>query len=225
MVEPSTAQPRRSGSAAIPVALLLLAAACLWGSSRMTWVQVESFDGLGEARSTDLLGSTWAAATTPLALALVAAVAASFAVKGWASRVLAALIGIVAVAAAAPGLGALVGEPSESKAADLAELPGRAEIVSATAFSLPALIAVVGSVFAFGAAVMLARKPTSRKVLSSRYDAPAARRDDAARRAKTASERAAENGEGEDLTERMLWDALDAGEDPTDRSGTRNSDD
>lgn len=221
----SSPPPRRSGSAAVPVALLLIAAACLWGSSRMTWVRVESFDGLGEERSTELLGSTWAAATTPLALALVAAVAASFAVKGWASWVLAALIGLVAVVAAVPGVGAMVSEPSESKAAELAELPGRAEVVTASAFPLPAIVVVVGAVSAFGAAVMLARKPTTRKVLSSRYDAPASRRENAARRAKTASERAAENDEGEDLTERMLWDALDAGEDPTDRSGTRNSND
>ncbi|WP_371829776.1 TIGR02234 family membrane protein [Rhodococcoides yunnanense] len=217
--------PRRSRVAAIPVALLLVAAACLWGSSRMAWIRVVSFDGLGEARSTDLDGGTWAAATTPLALALVAAVAASFAVRGWASRILAALVGLVAVAAAIPAVDALFGEVSAGKAATLAELPGRAEVVSTSVSATPAILAVVGAVCAFGAAVTLARKPTTRKVLSSKYDAPASRRDEVAKRAKTASERAAENGEGEDLTERMLWDALDAGEDPTDRSGPRSSED
>lgn len=191
----------------------------------MTWVSVVSSDGLGENRTTDLLGSTWAAATTPLALALVAAIAASFAVKGFLVRVLAVVVALVAAAAAVPAVGALLGDVSDAKAADLSGLPGRAEVVGTTASTLPAVVASVGALCALGAAVALARKPTARKVLSSRYDAPAARRENVARRAKTASERAAENGEGEDLTERMLWDALDAGEDPTDRSGTRNSED
>lgn len=191
----------------------------------MTWVGVTSSDGLGEARSTDLLGSTWAPASTPLALALLAAVAASFAVKGWASRVLAVLVGLVAIGAGVPATQALAGDVDEAKAAVLAELPGRAEVLTAQAFAVPAVLALIGAGCAFGAAVMLVRKPTARKVLSSRYDAPAARRDAVAQRAKSASERAAENVDGEDLTERMLWDALDAGEDPTDRSGTRKSED
>ncbi|MGA9870153.1 MAG: TIGR02234 family membrane protein [Rhodococcus sp. (in: high G+C Gram-positive bacteria)] len=208
---------------ALPVLLLLIAAVCLWGGSRMTWVQVTSFDGLGEQRTTDLLGSTWAAASTPLALALVAAVAASFAVRGWASRVLGVLVGLVAVGAAVPAVSALIGDVSAGRAADLAELPGRAEVVASQAFALPAALTLVGALCAVVAAVLLLRKPTADKGLSSKYDAPAARREEAARRTQTASESAEQNGEGEDLTERMLWDALDAGEDPTDRSGTRNS--
>ncbi len=207
------------------VVLLLVGALCLWGSSRMTWVHVVSFDGLGEQRSTDLLGSTWAAASTPLALALVAAVAASFAVRGWAARALALLVGLVAVGAAVPAVDALVGDVSSSKAGDLSELPGRAEVVSTQAFALPAALALVGAIAALAAAVVSVRKPTARKVLSSKYDAPAARREETALRAKTVSERAEANGEGDDLTERMLWDALDAGEDPTDVSGTRKSED
>lgn len=221
----TVAAPTRSRSSGISVALLLIGAACLWGSSRMTWVHVTSSDGLGEDRSTDLLGSTWAAASTPLALALVAAVAASFAVRGWASRVLALLVALVAVGAAVPALQALVGEIPDGKAADLAELPGRANVVSAQAFVLPPALGLLGAVFALVASVVLMRKPTTRKVLSSKYDAPAVRRDAVSRRGKSVSEQADENGEGEDLTERMLWDALDAGEDPTDESATRKSED
>ncbi len=221
----TAATPPRSRLSGMSVVFLLIGAACLWGSSRMTWVHVTSSDGLGEDRSTDLLGSTWAAASTPLALALVAAVAASFAVKGWASRALALLVGLVAVGAAVPALQALVGDISDGKAADLAELPGRANVVSAQAFALPPALGLLGAVFALAASVVLMRKPTARKVLSSKYDAPAVRRDAVSRRVKSASERADENGEGEDLTERMLWDALDAGEDPTDQSATRKSED
>lgn len=225
MSETTTSNRQRTRLAAVSVVLLLIGAVCLWASSRMTWVRVESFDGLGEERSTDLIGGTWAAASTPLALALLAAVAASFAVRGWASRVLAVLVALVAVGAGVPAVQALAGGASEGRAAELAELPSRAEVVSVEAFVLPALVAAVGALAALAASIVLLRKPTARQVLSSKYDAPAARRDEVARRARTASERPTESSEGEDMTERMLWDALDAGDDPTDRSDTRKSED
>lgn len=225
-MSPETSKAARTGSraTAVSVALLVVAAGCLWACSRMTWVTVSSFDGLGEERTTDLLGSSWAAASTPLALALLAAVAASFAVKGWASRALAILIALVAIGAAVPAVESLSGDVSGEKAASVAELPTRAAVTSTQAFALPAVVALIGSLCALAAAVVLLRKPTARKVLSSKYDAPAARREEVAERARSASERAEANGEGEDLTERMLWDALDAGEDPTDRSGTPRND-
>ncbi len=36
--------------------LLLLSAAALWGASRMAWVDVQSFDGLGQPKTTALTG-------------------------------------------------------------------------------------------------------------------------------------------------------------------------
>ncbi|WP_164709603.1 Trp biosynthesis-associated membrane protein, partial [Rhodococcus opacus] len=46
--EPGQAGRRRS---MISVLLLAVAAVCLWGASRMTWVEVTSSDGLGEERT------------------------------------------------------------------------------------------------------------------------------------------------------------------------------
>ncbi|MFZ2528919.1 MAG: TIGR02234 family membrane protein, partial [Rhodococcus sp. (in: high G+C Gram-positive bacteria)] len=93
------------------VAALLLGvgAIALWASSRMTWVTAYSSDGLGEDRTLTLDGGTWAASLTPLALTLVAAIAASFAVRGWALRIVAAAVAAVAVAAAIPAAGLLGG--------------------------------------------------------------------------------------------------------------------
>ncbi|MGB7362223.1 MAG: Trp biosynthesis-associated membrane protein, partial [Rhodococcus sp. (in: high G+C Gram-positive bacteria)] len=68
----------------------------------MTWVRVVSADGLGEQQTTSLDGGTWAAATTPLAIAAVAAVAALFAIRGRWTLLLAGLVALVAVAAAVP---------------------------------------------------------------------------------------------------------------------------
>ena len=97
---------------------------------------------------------------------------------------------------------------------DLAELSGHPEDLSTTFSVLPALLALVGAVAALGAAVLLMRKPPVRGGLSSKYDNPAARREAAAKLGqgdKPASD--------EPVTQRMLWDALDAGEDPTATDG------
>lgn len=202
---------RAAGRRATGVAALLLAVAalCLWGSSRMTWVTVTSSDGLGEDRVTALDGGTWAAATTPLALALVAAIAAAFAVRGWLVRLLGLLVAIVAVVAAIPAIGMLAGGASDEKAADIAGFERVATQVTATEVSvLPAVLVLLGSVVALAAAFVLIRKPAATGGLSSKYDSPAARRD-------AASKRADAGVKDEPPTQRMLWDALDAGEDPT----------
>ncbi|EEN86202.1 trp region conserved hypothetical membrane protein [Rhodococcus erythropolis SK121] len=194
--------------------LLALSAAALWGSSRMTWVHLTSSDGKTLERTTDLDGSTWAAAMTPLALALLAAIAASFAVRGWALRVVGLLVALVAVAVAVPAVQLLVSGASADRAVDLAELSGHPEDLSTTVSVLPALLALLGAVAALGAAVLLMRKPPVRGGLSSKYDNPAARREAAAKLGqgdKPASD--------EPVTQRMLWDALDAGEDPTATDG------
>ncbi|SEL92693.1 TIGR02234 family membrane protein [Rhodococcus maanshanensis] len=206
--DPAAAPARgRASAAAVPVLLLAVAALCLWASSRMTWVRVESFDGLGGARTSELIGGTWAAATTPLALTLVAAIAASFAVRGWALRVVGLLVALVAVAAILPAASLLIGGVDDDKAGRLAELPDRAEVTATETFALPAVLVLFGGVTALVAAVALIRKAGASAGLSSKYAAPAARREEAGNRAATSKE---------PLSERMLWDALDAGEDPTD---------
>ncbi len=53
--------------------LLLLAAAALWGASRLAWVAVTSFDGLGHPKTVTLDGGSWSTALVPLALMLLAA--------------------------------------------------------------------------------------------------------------------------------------------------------
>ncbi|MFD1812937.1 TIGR02234 family membrane protein [Rhodococcus gannanensis] len=207
MTDAEPAPARRSpAAAALPALLLAVAALCLWASSRMTWVQVDSFDGLGEARTTALIGGTWAAATTPLALALLAAIAASFAVRGWALRVLAVLVAVVAVAAIVPAVTMLVSDVDADRAGRLAELPDRAEVTSTAVSTGPAVLVIAGGVVALVAAVLLLRRASVSTGLSAKYAAPAARRDEAVKRRESS----------EPPSQRVLWDALDAGDDPTD---------
>ncbi|EOM78568.1 TIGR02234 family membrane protein [Rhodococcus rhodnii] len=198
------APARRSRSPrAIAVALLALAAAVLWASSRLTWVVVESSDGLGADRTTDVLGATWSPTSTPLALALVAAIAAVFAVRGRLVALVAVVVAIVAVGSAIGPVRLLVDGADGDRAGSIAGLPTRAVVTAVSVQPAGAVVAVVGSVVALVAAVALLRAPAGGG-LSSKYDAPATRR------AKAVSE-----AEGDEVTERMLWDALDAGEDPT----------
>ncbi|NLG54137.1 MAG: TIGR02234 family membrane protein, partial [Rhodococcus sp.] len=157
----------------------------------------------GEEQTTTLDGGTWAAATTPLALVLVAAIAATFAVKGWLNWLVAALVALVAVAAAIPAVTLLSGGASEEKVAAVAQLPARADVHTVTVSALGPVLVLVGSVAALIAAVLVARRPRTSGGLSSKYDAPAARRA------------AAAPEDDELLTQRMMWDALDAGDDPT----------
>ncbi|MGW0043867.1 TIGR02234 family membrane protein [Rhodococcus sp. NPDC003348] len=208
MSDADTSAPTRRSVplAVLPVLLLAVAALCLWASSRMTWVRVDSFDGLGEARTTDLIGGTWAAATTPLALALLAAIAASFAVRGWALRVVALMVALVAVAAIVPAVQLLTTDVDPDRAGRLAELPDRAEVTATEVSTTPAVLVVIGGVLALAAAVALLRKASVSTGLSSKYAAPAARREEASKRHESK----------EPPSQRVLWDALDAGDDPTD---------
>src|SRR4029079_15930597 len=64
----------------------------LWGGSGMVWVEVASFDGLGQPKTTALNGTSWSTALVPLAVLLLAAAVAALAVRGWPLRVRAALV-------------------------------------------------------------------------------------------------------------------------------------
>ena len=70
-----------------------LAALGLWVASRLTWVvSPDSFDGLGQPKTTTLDGGAWSTALLPLALLLLAAAVAGLAVRGWPLRLLALLV-------------------------------------------------------------------------------------------------------------------------------------
>ncbi|WP_328392324.1 TIGR02234 family membrane protein [Nocardia sp. NBC_00416] len=209
-----------------PVAALVLlavGAAALWGSSRLTWVTVTSADGLTEPRTDELNGGVWFGALTPLALVLLAAIAAVVATRGWVRRIVGVLVALIAAVTAVPALALLTGSgATEQRAATLAELPGRADVQELATAPLPALLTLAGALAAFGAGLLLARMPAGAKGLSGKYDSPGARKA-------AATEAVAHQSSGGPLPERVLWDALDAGADPTDSvrpgPGTVTSDD
>ncbi|KAA8969698.1 TIGR02234 family membrane protein [Mycobacterium sp.] len=187
-------------AARIAQALLVLAAAGLWAASRLPWVAVESFDGLGQPRTVTVSGASWSSALLPLALLALATAVAAVAVRGWLLRVLAMLMAAVSLAIGYLAICQWVLPDVAVRAADLAHV-ALLTVIGSRRYYAGAGIALTTAVGILAAAVLLMRAGSALGS-TSRYAAPAVRRSLARR-------------EGEAVSERLIWDALDAGRDPT----------
>lgn len=185
--------------------LLVLAAVGLWVASRLPWVVVRSFDGLGQPKTVTLSGGSWSTALLPLALLLLAAAITALAVRGWPLRALAVLVAAVSLATGYLAVSMWVIRDVAVRAADLAQIPLMA-LVDSERHYWGAVIALAAAVCALLGAVLLLRSATSGHAATTKYVAPAARRTMARR-----------DDAGAAMSERMIWDALDEGRDPTDR--------
>lgn len=206
--------------------LLVLAALGLWGAARLPWVVIRTSDGLGQPKTTTLDGGAWSTALLPLALLLVAAAIAGLAVRGRPLRLLALLVAAASAAAGYLAVSQWVVPDVAVRAADLAALPVMYLVGSERRYPGAALT-LTAAVLALLAAVLLMRSASAARATATKYAAPAARRS--ATRVDPAS---AEPGSGgvevvaadDDASERLLWDALDEGCDPTADSPPRGPD-
>jgi len=180
--------------------LLLLAAAGLWASSRLPWVSVRSFDGLGQPRTVDIDGAAWSTALLPLAVLLLAAALAALAVRGWLLRAVAGLVAIGTVVIGYLGISLFVVPDVGPRGAALAGIPV-VHLVGSERHLPGAALSLAASVCALLAAILLIRAAATARHAPEKYSA--SRRDPAAAT----------------TSERMMWDALDAGRDPTDTEG------
>lgn len=194
--------------------MLLVGAGALWIASRLPWVVIRTFDGLGPPKTVTLSGASWSTALLPLAVLLLAAIVVAIAVRGWLLRLLAVLVAAASLAVGYLAISLWVVPDVAARGADLADLPVMS-LVGSERHYCGALAALVAAVCALTAAVMLIRAAsTSGSAGSTRYSAPAVRRS-AARRG--AVDNHADDATDRSMSERMLWDALDEGRDPTDR--------
>jgi uncharacterized membrane protein (TIGR02234 family) len=184
--------------------VLVLAAGALWVASRMTWVEVSSFDGLGQPETATLNGGTWSAALVPLALILLAAVLKSTVGPRWQLRLLAAVVGAMSAVMAYLAISLWVIPDVAVRAAGLAEVPV-ADLLGTQRHYGGAVVTLIAAVLTLAGAVLLMRAPVKVASDGDKYEAPARRREAARRRASA----------GDDMSERMMWDALDEGRDPT----------
>jgi uncharacterized membrane protein (TIGR02234 family) len=183
---------------------LLVAAGALWLASRMTWVVVSSFDGLGQPETATLNGAAWSTALVPLALILLAAALKSMVGPRWQLRLLALVVGALSTVMAYLAISLWVIPDVAVRAAGLAEVP-LADLVGTQRHFWGAIVALIAAVLTLAGAVLLLRAPVKNESKDEKYEAPARRREAVRRRA----------ADGDDMSERMMWDALDDGRDPT----------
>lgn len=181
--------------------LLVISAAAVWGASRLDWVEVGTFDGLGQPRTSAVDGATWSGALVPLAVLLLAAALAGLAARGWLLRAVALLVASACLVLGYLGLSLIVMTDVGPRGAALAGVPV-VHLVSSERHLTGAVITLGASVCALGAAALLMRGAATARA-AVRYD-----------RAGTADgPDAAEFGA--ETSERSMWEALDAGRDPT----------
>ena len=178
--------------------LLLLSAAALWVASRLPWVSVTSFDGLGLPKTSTLNGAAWSTALLPLAVLMLAAALAGLAVRGWLLRVVALLVAVGCLAVGYLGMSLIVMPDIGPRGAAVAGVPV-ATLVASDRQLTGAIVTLIAAVTALVAAVLLMRAGVHNSPAASRYAAGGAAADTGA----------------DALSERGLWDALDDGRDPT----------
>lgn len=190
--------------------LLVVAAGGLWGASRLPWVLVRSFDGLGQPKQITVTGASWSTALQPLALLCLAAAVAAMAVRGRQLRVLAVVLAAVSLACGYLATSMWVVRDITMRALDIAEVP-LTSLLSTERRLTGAVLSLVAALCVLSAAVLLIRAAAHTSGSVTQYAAPAVRRSAA---------RGLETGQGSgpdapEMSERMMWDALDEGRDPT----------
>lgn len=209
----------RGGRLATGIAqlLLVIAAAALWAASRLPWVVIRSFDGLGPPKEVTLSGGSWSTALLPLALLMLAAAVAAIAVRGWPLRALAGLLAVASLAVGYLGISLWVVPDVAVRGAELAHISVMSLVGSDRRY-FGAGVAVAAAACTLIAAVLLMRSASdskSARLSAIKYAAPATRRSNAQH--KDADGAMLEEPETPEMSERMIWDALDEGRDPTDR--------
>lgn len=237
--EKTRARPAgRSRRLAIIAVLLGLAAVAFWAGSRITWAELVGADGLAPPRDFAVKGADWAPALTPLALVFLAGIAAAISLRGWTLRIAAIIVALVAVLGTLPAFTLLTGDDDTSYAAKAIDLKSTYQALEVDTSSWPAVLVLAGAVVAVIGAVVMLQTASRDAPMSSKYKSPGARRAEleeqvfAQREAEgktTATEKAVDTPDvdetpatpaaAEDVdpgrNERMLWDALDTGDDPT----------
>ena len=178
--------------------LLVISALTLWVASRLSWVSVGSFDGLGPTKTVNLNGAAWSTALLPFAVLLVAAALAGLAVRGWLLRAMAILLALVSFALGYLGVTLLVMPDVGPRGAELAGVDV-ATLVYSERHLTGAVLTLVAAGGVLLAAVLLMRSAVSGDHRSAKYAGPGS----------------TPAGIGGD-SERGMWDALDEGRDPTD---------
>lgn len=202
----------------IALALVVLSAVGLWGTGRMTYVTANIFDDKSGDSVRTLVGSVWDPAATPLAVAMLACLILSFAVQPVFRRVLGVLIALLGATASFRSVTLLSSDVDLKRVHDLLAsgaatqrqnapetISEWSQVMDVQVHTMPVILAIIAAALGVIGGVVLVMRPGERSEGNSRYLTPEARR-----------ESVHEDLEANPDSGRVLWDALDAGVDPTD---------
>ncbi|GAB19056.1 hypothetical protein GOEFS_073_00760 [Gordonia effusa NBRC 100432] len=204
---------------------LIAGAATLWAASRMVWATLTVTDDLSPVQAMDVHGSDWSPWLMPLALVLLAAIAAGAALRGWALRAVAILVALCGVLAASPAVSLLIGGDNDSYAAKAIDLSPRFRLLLVSTNDWASVVVLVAAALAVLGGVLLLRVANGDR-MSSKYESPAARRAELEKKTfreyrERQREQSSDPESSAPESERLLWDALDTGVDPTDEERER----
>ncbi|HIW95529.1 MAG TPA: TIGR02234 family membrane protein [Candidatus Corynebacterium gallistercoris] len=202
----------------IALLLVVLSAAGLWASGRMVFVSATVSDDKAGDSVKELVGSVWDPAATPVALAMLAALVLSMAVQPLLRRILGVVVVLLAGVASFRSVQLLFGDADLARAqslltsgaatqkqSDPVQISDWARVVDATVHTGPVLVALLAAALGVIGGVILFMQPGEESTGHSRYETPEVRRAGA-------QEDLAANPD----SSRVMWDAMDAGVDPTD---------
>lgn len=196
-------------------------AVIMWVGSRMTWMDVAYLDDKSGSGSVALSGATWSTELTAVILVLLAGMIAAFALRRWGRRIVGAIGALAALGAIISPVAVLAGNPDAQRAKMLltsgaasqrsnapVSIAEWAEITDISVQALGPVVTVIGALLAIVAGVALAVKPGGDSPKRNKYEKATMRR-----------EKIEEDLESTPDSGRVMWDALDADIDPTDRNG------
>lgn len=206
---------RRPGAA---MGLIAAGAVGMWLAGRATWLTVATFDDKSGDGSHAISGAAWFPESTALVLTLLAAVGAALILGRLGRRLVGALAALVAAAATWGPVQLLTGgaDPDRAlsllqtgqvtqRATDPVTVSDWATVSEAGVHQLPPAAALAaGAVALLGAVLLVMRPGGGGDARGGAYETPEVRRA----RAREDLAEAPDSG-------RVLWDALDAGVDPT----------
>lgn len=199
--------------------LLGLSGAVLWGASRLTWLEVAVFDDKSGDANHEIVGAVWSTEMTAVALVLLAAVVATLALRRTGRRIVAGIAAFAAAAASWRPLEVLLYGAQPERVKELLTSGAAsqqqnkpitvtqwAQITDISVNNLGPILALLGCALGLLAAILLLLKPGEDKTRASTYEVKKAR-----------EEKLADDLSEDPDSPRLMWDALDADVDPTDR--------
>ncbi|WP_256232149.1 TIGR02234 family membrane protein [Corynebacterium cystitidis] len=198
-----------------------IGAIIMWIGSRMPWIDVAYQDDKSGPGSIALSGSSWSTEITAVILVLLAGMIAAFVVRRWGRRIIGVIGALAAFGAVVSPIAVLVGNPDAERAKLLltsgaasqrstapVTIAEWAEITGISVQAVGPIVAALGALVAVAAGIVLALKPGGDSPKMNKYETATMRR-----------EKLEDDLDSTPDSGRVMWDALDADIDPTDRNG------